>query len=192
MPNEPLPEDIPSFWQSQPVDNTPMPLEEIRRKAQQFENRIARRNLREYAGAALGIAIFTFYIFHFPGIWVRTGSALVIAGMVCIVIQIHRSAAPSDLPVDLAFTASLEFHRRELVRQRNLLRSVLWWYIGPLVPGLLVFTAAVLPPHRAGWVFCLELLLYFGVFAGIVSLNRRAAVRLDRQISELDSPENQS
>ena len=32
----------------------------------------------------------------------------------------------------------LEFHRSELVRQRDLLRSVWWWYLLPFVPGMLL------------------------------------------------------
>jgi len=60
MPNEPLPDDIRDVWQNQPVENTPMPLEEIRRRARQFEKRIGRRNVREYIGAAVTIAAFTF------------------------------------------------------------------------------------------------------------------------------------
>ena len=76
MPNDFLPDDIRHVWQNQLVENTPMPLEEIRRQARQFERRISRRNLREYAAAALGIAAFTFYIFLFHSPMVRAGSTL--------------------------------------------------------------------------------------------------------------------
>ena len=139
MPNEPLPDDIRDVWQNQPVENTSVPLEEIRRKARQFEKRISRRNVREYVGAALAIAAFTFYIFQVsqPDDPRRFGPD-------------HRRndlyrdpntqrAAPGSLPVDAPLTASIAFHRGELVRQRDLLRSVVWWYIGPIIPGLVVF-----------------------------------------------------
>jgi hypothetical protein len=192
MPNEPLPDDIRNIWQDQPVENTPMPLEEIRRKARRFEKRIQRRNLREYVGGALAIAIFTFDIFKFPTPVARTGSALIIAGVICIVVQIYKRAAPGKMPADLALTASLEFHRLELVRQRDLLRSVWLWYIGPIVPGLIVFGAGVTPRHaaRAGAVInAVPLLCIFGL---IVWANHRAAVRLDRQIAEIESLESQS
>jgi hypothetical protein len=139
MPNEPLPDDIQNVWQNQPVENMTMPLEEIRRKSGKFEKRIKRRNLREYAGAAIGIAAYTFYIFKFDSLVIRAGCVLVIAGALYVVVQIYNRASPGTLPADLAFTASLEFHRRELVRQRDLLRSVWRWYLGPLIPGLAVF-----------------------------------------------------
>src|SRR5437870_5229342 len=128
MPNEPLPDDILNVWQSQPVENIAMPIEEIRRRARQFERRIRNRNLREYVAGAAGIVIFTVYIFIFPQ--VRIGSALIIAGMLCILFQIYKRATPGTLPADLGLTSSLQFHRRELVRQRDLLRTVWLWYIG--------------------------------------------------------------
>jgi len=190
MPNEPLPDDIRDVWQNQPVEVTPMPLEEIRRKARQFEKRIGRRNVREYVGAAIAIAAFTFYIFKFPSPMIRAGSALIIAGMICIAIQIYKRASPGTLPADAPLTESIAFHRSELVRQRDLLRSVLWWYIGPIIPGLVVFWAGITPRHGAGWL--VTALPMVCIFALIVWANHRAAIRLERQIAELDSLESQS
>ena len=85
----------------------------------------------------------------------------------------------------------MHFHRRELVRQRDLLRSVLWWYIGPFVPGLVVFGSGVTPRRGAGSLLnAMPLSLH--VRLGGLWLNRRAAARLDRQIAELDNLESQS
>jgi len=191
MPNEPLPDnDIRNVWQNQPAENIPMPLEEIRRKDRQFEKRINRRNLREYIGGAIGIAAYTFYIFKFHSLMIRAGSVLVIAGVLYILIQIYKRASPDQLPADLAFTASLEFHRRELVRQRDLLRSVWRWYIGPIVPGLAVFSAGIMPHSVVAMAFCWSFFLI--VFGLIVWVNHRAAARLDRRIAELDNLESQS
>src|ERR1039457_6626407 len=94
MPNEPLPDDIRKVWQNQPLENTPMPLEEIRRKARQFEKRIQHRNLREYIAGGAGIVIFTVYLFIFKSATVRAGSALMIAAMLCVLYQIYKRASP--------------------------------------------------------------------------------------------------
>jgi hypothetical protein len=189
MPNETPPDDIRNVWQNQPVENTPMPLEEIHRQARQFEKRIRRRNLREYIAGAAGIVIFTVYLFIFPNPVARTGSALIIVGALCVLFQIYKRATPGALPTDLALTASLEFHRRELVRQRDLLRSVWLWYVAPFVPGIVVFGTGVKPAHgSASWLNAMPFLSIFGV---CMWLNHRAAVRLDRQIAELDHVESQ-
>jgi uncharacterized membrane protein YdcZ (DUF606 family) len=158
-----------------------MPLEEIRRRAHQFEKRISRRNLREYIGGAIGVAVFTYYIFKFPSPVARTGCALIIAGLLCILIQIYKRASPGKLPADLALTASLAYHRSELVRQR----SVWWWYLGPIVPGIVVFAAGLTPP-RTG-VAMINALPFFCILGLIIWANYRAAAALDRRIAELDS-----
>jgi hypothetical protein len=192
MPNEPLPDDVRSVWQNQPVENTPMPLEEIHRKARQFEKRIRHRNLREYLGGAVGIAIFTFYLFKFPNPVMRAGSILIIAGVFYVLLQIYKRASPGQLPEDLTLTAAVEFHRRELARQRDLLLSVWRWYIGPLVPGLFVFSLGASPHPGSSFKFYAIFLFYFVVFGLIIWLNYHVAQRLDRQIAELNSLEIQS
>ena len=187
MPNEPLPDDIRNVWQNQPVENIAMPLEEIRVKARRFEKRIKNRNLREYLGGALGIAIFTFDLFKFPSPLARTGSLLIIAGIVVIIIQIYKRASPGRLPVDLALTDSLDFHRGELVRQRDLLKSVLWWYLAPIVPGLVVFAVGITPRQAAGAGALINAIPLLCIFGAIYWAHHRAAQGLDRQIAELDS-----
>jgi hypothetical protein len=191
MPNEPLPDDIRNVWQEQPVENIAMSMEEIRRRSRQFEKRIRNRNLREYLGGSLGLAVFIYYLFKIPGPITRTGSALVVVGLISIMVQVYRRATPASLPVDLALTGSLEFHRRELARQRDLLRSVLWWYIGPIFPGLVVFSAGSLEHHGSWWVFGVVVVIYVLVFGWVVRLNSQAAERLSRQIAELESLESQ-
>ena len=45
MPNEFPPDDIRNVWQNQPVENAPMPLEEIQRRARRFEKQIGRAHV---------------------------------------------------------------------------------------------------------------------------------------------------
>jgi hypothetical protein len=189
MPNEPQPDDIRNVWQNQPVENTPMPLEEIRLKARQFEKRIRRRNLREYIAGGVVIVVFTIYLFVFKNPTARLGCALTLAGTCFVMWQIYRRGTPGTLPADLTLTACLEFRRRELVRQRDLLRSVWLWYIGPFVPGFIVFGAGVRPRHGpASWWNALPFLSILGM---VLWANYRAAERLNRQILEIERMESQ-
>jgi hypothetical protein len=184
MPNELMPDDPLGVWQNQPLENHPMQLEEIRRKARQFEKTIRNRNRREYIAALFVVMAFTYYIFKFTDVWIRAGSALIIAGTFYVMYQLYRRASPEAAPGDLGLTASLAFHRRELERQRDLLQSIWSWYLGPLVPGLLVFTKGVMQRLGPGILLFTVQAVFFG---GVWWINRRGAKRLSRQIAELDN-----
>jgi hypothetical protein len=169
-------EDPKGLWQQQPLENAGVALEDLHRRAGKFETRIRRRNLREYAGAAVVMAAFSFYIYKFPDWVIRLGSAMVLAGTIYVVMQLYRRSTPASLPADFGMVASVEFYRRELVRQRDLLRSVFSWYLGPLLPGLLVFTKGKPVTIAINAI----------VFGLVWWANQKAADRLTRQIEELD------
>jgi Flp pilus assembly protein TadB len=190
MADELRPDDLCRLWQDQPVENAAMSLEEIRDKAQKFRARIRRRNLREYLAAVVVVIAFAYYIYKFTDPLIRIGSGLVIAGAMWTMYQLHRRTAPRSLPAGLALVGSLEFYRQELIRQRDALHSVWVWYILPMTPGLVVFIAGTRPTRAlmvAPFVGTLT-----AVSLGIWWMNRKAAVRLNRQIAELDSLEDQS
>jgi hypothetical protein len=187
MANERIPDDLRNLWQGQPLENLAVALEDIRARASHFERRIGRRNLREGVAGAIAMAVYTFYIWKFTSILARVGSAMVIAGVLVVMWRIYHEGRASRLPQELGLSASLEFHRQQLVQQRNLLRTVLRWYLAPLIPGLVVFSAGILPPFRLAPC----LLIFTGLFGWIWWVNQRAAERLERQIAELDRLENQ-
>src|SRR5438445_2804851 len=80
MPDKFPPDDLRSVWQSQTQESIGMSLDEIRRKAEGFQRRISRRNLREAAAAIFVVAVFGYYFWHFHAIYMRLASALTIAG----------------------------------------------------------------------------------------------------------------
>jgi len=164
------------LWQQQPLENAGVQLEDLRGRAGKFESRIRNRNRREYIAAAAVMLVFTSYIFIFPDWITRLGSALILAGTIYVVVQLYRRSTPVSLPADFGLVASVEFYRRELVRQRDLGRSVWRWYLGPLVPGMVMFTRGKV----------LMLAIYMIVFGLVWWVNQRGAARLTRQIEELD------
>ena len=192
MPNE-IPQDAPSkAWLNQPVENTAMPLEEIRRRAGKFERRIRWRNAREYAATAIVVAVFGYYIEAVPGAVARAGSVLTIAGALYVAWQLHRRASSGNAPAAGAVEDCLGFHRRELERQRDALASVWRWYLGPLVPGLAIFiagTALAVPiPIRYRVLTAAIMLAIVGVVFWLVAkLNSYGARKLQTQIDELQA-----
>ena len=197
MTNEPPPNDMRSLWQDQRTEPVKMSLAEIRKKAQKFQHRIRWRNLREYGAAVFVVAVFGFYIWHFHNLFHRIGSGLVIAGTLYVVFQLYKRGSAKTMPADMALITCLDFHRRELERQRDLLRGIWWWYLGPLIPGLIVFTlggATANPNHplRAWTLAASSAALGALVFFLIGALNQKCARKLQRQIDELDIVEKQS
>ncbi|HTU43672.1 MAG TPA: sigma-70 family RNA polymerase sigma factor [Bryobacteraceae bacterium] len=190
MTNEVPPNDMRNVWQNQPMESTRMSVEELRHKAGKFQKRIQLRNLREYIAVLFVVVGFGFYLKWFPSVAMRVGSGLTIAAALYVAYQLHRIGSAETLPEDCGFECCIDFHRRELERQRDLLRRIWWWYLGPFVPGMLVFLVGLQVareprfPHH-GIPFVVDLAFCALVFVLIGRLNQRTAHRLQRQIDDL-------
>jgi hypothetical protein len=194
MPDEMPQDELCNVWQNQPGENITMSLEEIRRRAGQFERRIRWRNAREYAAVALVVAVFGLYLRWFPGPVVRAGSVMIIAGALYVAYQLHRRASSQALPAGGAFEHCLAFHRRELERQRDALKNIWSWYLSPFIPGLAVFIVATaiaepIPVRFRILSGALMLAVAGAVFWAVAALNQRAARKLQIKIDELKALE---
>ena len=190
MQDETIPDDMRSVWQSQGSGTTPPPLEEIRGQAGKFRSEIAGRNFREYLVAGGLMLYFAYLAWTARMEMMRVGYVLMIAGLVDVVWQLHRRASAGPAPVDLGGKSCLAFYRAELERQRDALRAVWRWYLGPLAPGLAVIAAA---GCLAGFRHSALAGCVATVFAGLAALvlwslgriNQKAAAKLQRQIDGL-------
>ncbi len=195
-------DDIKNLWKNQRVEPSQISLAELHKRAQKFEERIHRRNLREYLAGALAIACFGYYIWEFPDPVIRFGCILVIAGALFVVYMLHKRGHTRAVAGEMALRSSLDFYRKELERQRDLLRSIWTWYISPVVPGMLVFmwgffqwqmrlpNAAVHAGH-VKILFGLRVAAVAVIFIGVGRLNQWAARKLQRKIDALNSLEKE-
>jgi hypothetical protein len=183
--------DVRVIWGAQTVEPNLVTVEQIRVNANKFQSAVQRRNRVEYAAAVLVVAGFGSYLWIFPTPLMRLGSLLIIAGTIFIVVWIHFRASTNPVPSQISFMDYISRYREELRRQQTALRTVWLWYLGPLVPGLALFTIGMsrLLEHAPGsghpmWPF---LVVVVGVFVGVWLLNLWGARRLQRQIDELSS-----
>jgi hypothetical protein len=189
MTSPPDDRELQALWQSQPPGKdvgSAIALNLIRELAQGFEYRIARRNRREYAGAAIAVVLFGLSVFTKSSVLLRIGSGMSIVAVIAVAYMIHRRGSVRTLPSDLALTSAIEFHRVQLERQRDLLRSMWWWYLLPLTPGVLVLEigqALAQPEHT--WRIIFWSVVMFLLMVGVYALNWRAAARVQRQIDRL-------
>lgn len=180
------------LWATDQGEKFTMSIAELTARSDRFRSRIQRRNLIEYLAAALVVGTFGWLAYIIPVWSVRIGAALIMLAAIYISWQLHRVASLSagELPAD--DLASV--HRRELVRQRDALRSVWRWYLAPFVPGILVFvlgTTIEAGAHAPLWAVIATSAVSLGfvslIFAGVWALNAYAARKLDEEIKTLDS-----
>jgi hypothetical protein len=185
----PSPDSPEALWQSQKKEHQDMTLADIRRKAQAFQTRIRRRNAREYLFAVAGTLLYVVFIWLLPGMLTKIGSAVTLLSIYSVVYQLRRDGAAREVPVDAAAADCLAFHRRELARQRDLLRRVGPWHIGPMVPGLALFFGGLwlanVDDLGDAVVMTISGLLMAAVLLLVYRLNVRAANELQRQLDLL-------
>jgi magnesium-transporting ATPase (P-type) len=191
MPGEPSDFDPQRLWQSQVKEYDPMTLADIHRKARTLESKVRRRNALEYVGCVLVIAGFLPAVLHRGSWMMQVGGTLIIAATGFIAWQLHRRG--SATAVAESGDALVDAYRRELMRQRDALRSIAVWYLAPFVPGMtLLLLGRWFQSHATRRPIALDhiIIALTGVIAALVFLviwllNQRGADRLQRRIEEL-------
>ena len=186
MTDPPQDRDLQALWQSQSPDGNHVALDEIRQMAQRLEHKVARRNRREYVAAAIVVAVFGWSMFTAPSVFLRIGAGLSIAAAIAVAYMLHLWGTAATLPSDLALTSALEFHRVQLERQRDLRRSIWWWYLLPFAPGFLVVEIgqALAHPERMPRIIAVSVVV-MASGVGIYVRSRRGAARIQRRIDRL-------
>lgn len=177
-----------SIWNSLPVLPGEFSLQQLRRDASIFRNMIVRRNLLEYAAGAIMIAAFGYVAWALPAnIIMRTGCALLVLGTVVVMVQLHRQRSIGALPSSELALPYAAYLRHQLMRQRDALRSVSRWYIGPIVPGSIVFMLGTQPsPTDFPWIAAS---IFFLVMVAVTTTSHDAASELQQKIDQLDRAE---
>lgn len=173
------------LWKSQPLEPLqPVPPAEIQLQASAFQRRVKRRNRREYIAGVFVVPVFLAYAWIFPYWVTKLGALLTVLGTLFVLWQLHRRASARDVPEALG-ASHVAFHRAELVRQRDAVRDVWLWYIGPFIPGFFIFMwgrqTELEVRHPLAYVVGVVLMMAIAV------ANRFAARRFQRQIDALDA-----
>jgi hypothetical protein len=190
--NNDFPEDrqVMELWQNQKTEGVRMSVEQVRMEAGRFQRKISARNLREYIVAVMLIVYFGFWFSRIAHVAAKLGFGLLIAGISYEVWHMLSKGSPGTLDETAGLSDWIQFRRRELVRQRDLLRSVWLWYIGPCIPGLAVLVVWFVLANRSKPVVVMGaavyVLLVAALFWWLGRLNAKGADKLQGQIDELD------
>ncbi|PEN09400.1 hypothetical protein CRI93_01355 [Longimonas halophila] len=116
-------------------------LQQVKAQSAAFDRTIRQRDWTESVVAAAVSVFFGWLAWHDPSTLVTAGALLVVAGSALIFGRLRyartRFAAP---PVNEPVRQRLQRERAKVDAQIRLLSSVLWWYIAPLLAGLLLMT----------------------------------------------------
>jgi hypothetical protein len=185
--------DIEKLWRLQEAEVKPVTLDDVRKKAAKFQRRISHRNAIEYVAAAVVIPAFAVIAVAGHGWMIQLGSALVIVAALFVVWQLHRRGAARRMP-DTEGMALVDFHRRELLRQREMFRSAWLWYLAPMVPGMaLILLGRWFQTHSTQrslqWdhdVIVLAAIVIVLAFVIVRLVHALAVTKLQKQLDDLE------
>jgi hypothetical protein len=188
-----LERDAREAWQQQPPEAIRLSIEDVRRQARTFGRQVAWRNAREYVAAALAAAQLAAIFWRASDTFVRIGAASIVVGLFYVMWRLNARGRSRRPAAELGETPGLEFLKQNLARQRDLLRNVGRWYLGPLLPGVVILFIATVranPPASSGaaWPVGAAAAVIALVFLAIWRVNVRAAKTLQARIDELDDP----
>ena len=184
---------VQNLWQNQPQEDFKMSIEDIRLKASKFQGTVSMRNARELIVGALLVILFASFAYLAPSPLGKAAELLSAAGVAFVMWQLIRQARAATIDEVCLVTDWAQFHRAELVRQRDALRGVWLWYLAPLVPGgVLHWIAAGQVDFAKGNLIAalatsaVGILVMALVFGGILWLNLKAAKGLQAEIDKID------
>jgi hypothetical protein len=178
-------------WQASVTEAKLPAIEDVRAGADKFYRRLRLRNGIEYVACTVAVAVYGTFIFTFDHPLQKIGSALVILGTLFAAWQLNHRA--SAVPLEAAGEMSiLDFARAQMVRQRDALRSIFWWYILPFLPGIIVvWIGNGQDPEAAArvaiWQRWAAVIVVTALLSVIWWLNQRAARKLQGKIDEIDA-----
>jgi len=182
------------LWRSNTEEKFTMSIAELTTRAHSFQGRIKRRNLTEYLAAVLVIGIFGWMTFLIPVPVIKLGAVLIVAATIYVCWLLNRRGSGGGADAVSGAENLMQFHRQELIRQRDALRSVWRWYLLPFVPGLIVFIVGTNLSTLTDLGFWsrlaasgMNLTFVGGIFGGVWAINHFAANKLDRDIQALEN-----
>lgn len=177
-------------WKEQEMTTTTYSVDDLKRRENELRRLTTRRNTLEYlaggtaAAFLLVMSILTLLRAELAVDFVLAGGfATLVAGL--LLVGWHLFSNSKSIEGDLA-AAGHDHLRQRLERERKLLSTAWFWYVGPMVPGIaLIYLGYWLsnPDNPTFPLVAGGLTLVF--FIGVALVNRYAARKIEREIQNL-------
>lgn len=187
-------EDVLGLWQEQETDGFRMNADEIRKRMEQMEKKLRRRTVDGYLVCGSLLAFFALWLGVSPDPIQALGAAMTMAGVGYLAWQIRQNRWRETPPADIGNTASADFLRTELVRQRDFHRGRTFWVrIAVFFPGPMVFFVGFARAHpEVINMIRFEAVTFVLLIVAAIPLNRWMARKYQRQIDGLDRLQRES
>ncbi|HEY5745521.1 MAG TPA: hypothetical protein VIU12_05575 [Chryseolinea sp.] len=120
---------------------------EVQSTLDDLHKKIKYRDAMEQIAVIVGIPIFAYYAYHIPFVLTKIASVLIIFWGIFVIIQIRRAKRYKPSAFTETYLEYLYKTREYLKIQKQLLDSVLYWYILPAMTLIFLF---ILGPGIAG------------------------------------------
>ncbi|MFB6099413.1 MAG: hypothetical protein ABEK84_09945 [Salinibacter sp.] len=142
----------------------------VKEKADALDRRIWWRDLLESI-AALAVFLFFGWLLQEPSWWTRAGALLVMSGSVYVFWRLRRARTRYDDPSpNRPVVEVIRTQRAKVEEQIQLLDNILWWYLAPIVLGVLLI---IIGDNGWSWATLLQTGVVLAVAALIYALNQR-------------------
>lgn len=194
-------DDLKSNWQEKMLstdapENLPEYIAMLEQKTIKIDKDIKRRDRLEIGIALLLIPAWIFGLFVSVSLIQTIGFVVAIASCIYIPYKLVKAKQISPSKSD-SMRAFLENERQKIVKQKQLLESVFWWYLGPLGISIGLITLGATAneagiPQPDVWLTG-YLVAVAVLYAGIYVMNKNAAKKkftpllenIDKKLSDM-------
>lgn len=187
MPNPPPEDPFKALWQNQKTEAPAMSVDAIRARAARYQFRLGVRNLLMFGLILAEIGFFGWAASKAKAPLVQAGDLVILAGLSWMIWRVIRRW-PERLPSAASSADTLlDFHRRQLLRQRVTLKDITvttWPVLFGI--GMVVTGQALRHPHLANQHMIRIAVLATLWVAGAWYMQRRHAHKLKIQLDDVE------
>lgn len=176
--------DFGRIWRQQPRQEQAIPVEEVRRRATEFDAKVERWKLVGAVTVALLIVKNIWEVWVDTDMLERAGDALMVLALVFIVYRFWRHSRLERVPSTLGRMNCIEHYRARLLRERELSHDA-WAYVLPFVPGFGVIILARAFQGRPSSQVAISIALAIIMFAVVLWVIARGRRAIEREIAAL-------
>ena len=176
-------DNIRRMWHEQPREGQAMSIDDIRARAQRFDERVRGWKVTGGVLFAVIVVVELVQISFERDLLERLGDLLTVAAFVYAGAQFRRYMAPGAAPASPGTTSSVDFYRDQLARHRDMANRP-WVFLVPFIPGvgLSLFARAL---DRSPETNVVIAVLAVALFVGVAWVQRRTGRQLTRELDDL-------